>query len=257
MKIVLESICKEFFSRGLRVEALKNISLEVEDGEFLTVLGPSGSGKSTLLFIIGGIEKASLGKVSFHGERRSSGPMSAMVWQQYALFPWRTVKENIIFGNEVRGIPKHERNRLADQFIELIQLKGFENHYPHELSGGMQQRVALARSLCNDPEILLMDEPLAALDAQTRTLMQLELLKIWSQFQKTVVYVTHSIEEAVLLGDRVVILTSRPGQIKEIVKIDLERPRTLDMMRSQAFHKISDLAWGAIQDELLKANSKK
>ena len=253
----MKAIHKEFFSRGIRVEALRNISLEVGDGEFLTVLGPSGSGKSTLLFIIAGIEKATSGEVSFIGEKCSSGPMSAMVWQQYTLFPWRTVKENIIFGSEVRGVQKKERDRLAKEFIDLVQLRGFENHYPHELSGGMQQRVALARSVCNDPEILLMDEPLAALDAQTRALMQIELLKIWSQFKKTVVYVTHSIEEAVLLGDRIVILTSRPGQIKEIVNVDLERPRTLDMMRSQTFHKISDAAWGAIQDELFKAGIQK
>ncbi len=209
MKILLDSICKEYISRGITVEVLKDISLEIEDGEFLTILGPSGSGKSTLLFIIGGIVAASSGKVSFQGEKRSSGPMNAMVWQHYALFPWRTVKDNIIFGSEVRGIPKTERKRLADEFLELIHLKGFENHYPHELSGGMRQRVALARSLCNDPEILLMDEPLAALDAQTRLLMQIELLRIWSKFKKTVVYVTHNIEEAVLLGDRVVVLSAR------------------------------------------------
>jgi len=252
MEILIKNISKTFNQRGMEMCAIKDISFDIHDGEFFTLLGPSGCGKSTLLHIISGMEKPTSGLVEFNGVKKSSGPLNTMVWQGYALFPWRTVRENIVFGCEVRGISKKDRYKKVEDFIELVDLKGFENHYPHELSGGMKQRVALARSLCNDPEILLMDEPLAALDAQTRTLMQIELLRIWSQFKKTVVYVTHSIDEAVLLGDRIAIMTARPGTIKEIVSVDLPRPRTLETMTSTKFHQLADMAWNAIKYELNK-----
>lgn len=249
MKISAFNIGKRFDVRGREVVALREASLDVREGEFLTLLGPSGCGKSTLLQIIAGLESASSGTVSFSGTRTASGPITTMVWQRYALFPWRTVRQNVVFGCEVRGMGRAERLARAKQFIESVGLKGFEDAFPHELSGGMQQRVALARALCNDPEILLMDEPLAALDAQTRAVMQVELLRIWDQYKKTVVYVTHSIEEAVLLGDRIAVMSARPGRIKEIIDVTLPRPRTLDMITTPEFHALADRAWNSIKAE--------
>ncbi|MEW6642057.1 MAG: ABC transporter ATP-binding protein [Pseudomonadota bacterium] len=247
MRIHVTNVEKVYQARGRSVRALAPTNLEVGDNEFLTLLGPSGCGKSTLLQIIAGSDRATAGEVSFSGERRSTGPVTTMVWQKYALFPWRTVSRNLAFGCEVRGAPRRDVTERLRHFIDVVGLKGFENAYPHELSGGMQQRVALARALCNDPEVLLMDEPLAALDAQTRTLMQIELLRIWELYKKTVVYVTHSIDEAVLLGDRIAVMAARPGRIKEIIPVDLPRPRTLDMVTSRAFHEISDRAWNSIR----------
>lgn len=249
MRIGIRDLAKTYWARGRQVEALADVSLDVEDGEFLTILGPSGCGKSTLLLIIGGMEAPSSGQVEFEGARRNSAPLNTMVWQGYALFPWRTVLGNIIFGPEVRGVPRDERLDRARQLIEAVGLAGFEDAYPHELSGGMKQRVALARGLCNDPEILLMDEPLAALDAQTRALMQVELLRIWDRFRKTVVYVTHSIDEAVLLGDRVAIMTARPGRVKKTIRVKLPRPRSLEMLTHPDFHDATDQAWREIQAE--------
>src|SRR5262250_460142 len=206
------------------VVALGAISLDVVQGEFLVLVGPSGCGKSTLLQIIAGLEQPASGTLemthSADGQKQT-----CMVFQEYALFPWRTVLENIVFGPEVRGVPKTQREATAQKLIELVKLRGFENRYPHELSGGMRQRVALARALANDPAILLFDEPLAALDAQTRRVLQDELARIWAQTGKTFVYVTHSLEEDVLLGSRIVLMTARPGRIKRIVDVPLPRPR--------------------------------
>ncbi len=249
MRIFAKGISKTYAARGREVVALRETSLEVRDGEFLTLLGPSGCGKSTLLQIIGGLEAASAGAVAFEGKRVGEGPVTTMVWQRYALFPWRTVRDNVAFGCEVRGTPRAARRAQAQKFIDIVGLKGFETAYPHELSGGMQQRAALARAICNDPDILLMDEPLAALDAQTRAFMQIELLRIWDQLRKTVVYVTHSIEEAVLLGDRIAVMTARPGRIKEIIPVTLPRPRTLAMLTTREFHELSDRAWTSIKEE--------
>jgi len=249
LRISVKDVEKRFSVRGKEVIALQDSNLEVRDNEFLTLLGPSGCGKSTLLQIIASLEKATSGTVTFHGDRKATGPVTTMVWQKYALFPWRTVEANVGFGCEVRGVNRAERIRRTKHFISGVGLNGFEKSFPHELSGGMQQRVALARALCNDPEILLMDEPLAALDAQTRTLMQVELLKVWSEHKKTVVYVTHSIEEAVLLGDRIAVMSARPGRIKEIIDVTLPRPRTLDMLTSTEFHDLSDRAWTSIKEE--------
>lgn len=249
MEISVRGVDKRFAARGREVFALRDAGLEVRANEFLTLLGPSGCGKSTLLQIIAGLEESTAGQVEFRGERKASGPMTTMVWQKYALFPWRTVLGNVVFGSEVRGVKKRERLERGRNFITVVGLEGFEDAYPHELSGGMQQRAALARALCNDPEILLMDEPLAALDAQTRALMQVELLRIWDRYRKTVVYVTHSIDEAVLLGDRIAVMTARPGRIKEIIPVTLPRPRTLDMLTTREFHAIADHAWSSIKAE--------
>ena len=200
--------------------------LEIGDDEFLTILGPSGCGKTTLLNIIAGFDRATSGDVRLDGEAiLKPGPDRGVVFQEYALFPWLTVEQNIEFGLRERRIAKAQRRaRVRDQ-IASVGLSGFERRYPQELSGGMRQRVAIARALVNDPKILLLDEPFAALDAQTRTLMQQELLRVWSAARRTAIFITHNIEEAILLGDRVVVMTARPGRIKEIVAVDLRRPR--------------------------------
>ncbi|WP_456419479.1 ABC transporter ATP-binding protein [Methanocaldococcus infernus] len=225
-KLIIENVSKVFKLEDKEVKALDNINLEIKENEFFTVMGPSGCGKTTLLRIIAGLEKPSSGKVLLDGkEVKGPGADRGVVFQQYTLMPWRTVLKNVTFGLELKGLPKEEREKIAKKFIELVGLKGFENAYPHQLSGGMQQRVAIARTLANNPEIVLMDEPFAALDAQTRAILQNELLKIWEKDKKTVFFVTHSIDEAIYLSDRVAIMTARPGRIKEIVEIDLERPR--------------------------------
>lgn len=206
--------------------AIKDFSLDVREGEFLCLLGPSGCGKTTILRIIAGLETPTAGEILLKG-KRITGPGSdrGMVFQEFALFPWRTVRKNIEFGLELKGIPKEERRRISQKYIDLVGLTGFENSHPYELSGGMKQRVGIARALANDPAILLMDEPFGALDAQTRNFMQKELLRIWEETGKTVLFVTHSVDEAVFLADRIVVMTPRPSTIKEIFEITLERPR--------------------------------
>ena len=215
---------------GERVSALESITLDVAPGEFLILLGPSGCGKSTLLQIIAGLEAPSSGEIRFPPVTPGTAPngkLTSMVFQDYALFPWRTVLGNIVFGPEVRSVPRALREERARRLIDLVNLTGAEHRYPHELSGGMRQRVALARALANDPQIVLFDEPLAALDAQTRRVLQDELLRIWGETGKTFVYVTHSLQEAVLLGSRIVLMTAHPGRIKHVVDVPLARPRHL------------------------------
>ncbi len=235
-------------ARGTLV-ALEGVSLEVGAGEFCCIVGPSGCGKSTLLRVLAGLVPCSAGEVRIRTDRQDC-PLTAMVFQEYALLPWRTVLDNVAFGPENRGVPRPERYRLAREILRTVGLAGFEHAYPHQLSGGMKQRVGIARALANDPEVLLMDEPLAALDAQTRNLMQEELLRIWSQFGKTVVYVTHAIDEAVLLGDRVVVMTARPGRVKAVVPVDLERPRTLEQKGSARFAQLYNEVWQLLREEV-------
>jgi NitT/TauT family transport system ATP-binding protein len=196
------------------------------DGEFVCVLGPSGCGKTTLLRIIAGLEEPTGGAILLNN-KEITGPGSdrGMVFQEFGLFPWRTVRKNIEFGLEIRKVEKEERRKISDKYIDLVGLKGFENSHPYELSGGMKQRVGIARALANDPEILLMDEPFGALDAQTRNLMQKELLRIWSEMKKTVVFITHSVDEAVFVADRVVVMSARPGNIRYVFNVEWERPR--------------------------------
>jgi NitT/TauT family transport system ATP-binding protein len=221
--------------RREQVSALDGIDLEISGDEFLTILGPSGCGKTTLLNIIAGFERASGGDLRLDGETISrAGPDRGVVFQEYGLFPWLTVEQNIEFGLRERRVPKAERRARVRRQITLVGLAGFEQRYPQELSGGMRQRVSLARVLINDPKILLMDEPFAALDAQTRTMMQQELLRMWSAQQRTAIFITHNIEEAILLGDRVVVMTARPGRIKEIVTVDLLRPRDVTSLEFNA-----------------------
>ncbi len=208
------------------VHAVRDFNLAIAEGEFVVVVGPSGCGKTTLLRCIAGLVEPTRGNVHIRG-RPLEGPGAerGYVFQSFALFPWRTVRRNIEFGLELKGMPKEERRRISDEYIDLVGLQGFEDSHPRELSGGMQQRVGLARALVNDPEVLLMDEPFGSLDAQTRNIMQTEVLKIWNRTHKTIIFVTHSVDESIYLADRVVVLTARPASIKAIFPVDLPRPR--------------------------------
>ncbi|MDM9645519.1 ABC transporter ATP-binding protein [Rhizobium sp. S163] len=236
------------------VTVLNGVDLAIRKGEFITLVGPSGSGKSVLLDIIGGLTDASDGIVSIDGKRIvKPDPKTGYVFQQYALFPWRTALSNIEYALEVHGVAKRERTEKARYFLSLFGLSGFEDRYPNQLSGGMQQRVAIARALATDPEVLLMDEPFAALDAQTREILQTELLRIWEKINTTVVFVTHSIDEAIYLADRIVVMTARPGTVKEIIDIDLPRPRDGDIRASSEFNAHRGRVWEALRDEVNKA----
>jgi len=227
MALILDSISKSFvLDDGSVVEALSSITLGVADSEFVSVLGPSGCGKTTLLRIVAGLEAPTSGTIILDGEKiEGPSPRMAMIFQEYSLYPWMTVINNIEFGLEMRGMKREERREKAFKYLDIVGLGEFADRYPYELSGGMRQRVAVARALAVDPHILLMDEPFGALDAQTRNMLQRELLDIWEKTRKTILFVTHSVDEAVFLSDRIVILTSRPGRVKEIVPIDLPRPR--------------------------------
>jgi len=233
------------------VTALNDFNLEVAKGEFVSIVGPSGCGKSTFLNILLGLIKPDTGETQLNGEA-ITGPSQerAMVFQEFGLLPWRTVTANVELGLELKGIAAAQRAERASELIKLVGLSGFQNHYPHELSGGMKQRVGLARALATEPDVLLMDEPFAALDAQTRDLMQAELLQIWEQSKKTVLFVTHSIEEAAYLSDRVIVMTARPGRTKEILQIHLPRPRDYEMRLTPEFNDIKATIWNTLKAEL-------
>ncbi|TIN66902.1 MAG: ABC transporter ATP-binding protein [Mesorhizobium sp.] len=237
-----------------RVTVLDGVDLSIRKGEFITLVGPSGSGKSVLLDIIGGLTQATGGNVQLDGRRITRpDPKTGYVFQQYALFPWRTAIANIEYALEVRGVAKAERTATARHLLALFGLAGFEDRFPNQLSGGMQQRVAIARALASNPEVLLMDEPFAALDQQTRELLQGELLRIWGKINTTVIFVTHSIDEAIFLADRVVVMTARPGAVKEIIDIDLPRPRDGDIRASAEFNLYRARVWDVLRDEVNKA----
>jgi NitT/TauT family transport system ATP-binding protein len=261
-KISLRGVTKQFTVRPTKhqpqattLTALDKVSLDIKSGEFLSLVGPSGSGKSTLLDLLGGLSRPTIGEVLIDGTPVTGpGLDRAVVFQQYALFPWRTARANVEFGLEAQGVKRRLRQPKAREFLDLVGLSGFEERYPHELSGGMKQRVAIARSLAYDPDILLMDEPFAALDAQTRELLQDELLRIWQATGKTIVFITHGIEEAVYLGQRVAVLTSRPGRLKHVVEIDLgDRSSSDDLRSDPAFVRYRHQIWSLLQDEVRKA----
>jgi NitT/TauT family transport system ATP-binding protein len=233
------------------VTALTNFSLDIAEGEFVSIVGPSGCGKSTFLNIILGLIEPVSGVIQLNGTRISGpGQERAMVFQEFGLLPWRSVTANVELGLELKGVASAKRAARAKELINLVGLKGFETHYPHELSGGMKQRVGLARALATEPEVLLMDEPFAALDAQTRDLMQTELLQIWERSKKTVLFVTHSIEEAAYLSDRVIVMTARPGRTKDVIQIDLPRPRDYEMRLTPKFNEIKLRIWEVLREEL-------
>ena len=235
------------------LEVLRGVSLEIEEGEFACILGPSGCGKTTFLNIVAGLACTSSGIIQIDGAPiKGPGPDRAMVFQQPSLLPWRTVLGNVLYGMELSGRyrrKRDERNERARMYIELVGLTGFENSYPAQLSGGMQQRVNLARALATDPAMLLMDEPFGALDALTRESMQFELLRIWQEARKTVLFITHDIGEAIYLADRVFVFSKRPGSVKETVPVELARPRSLEMKRTPEFTGYEDHLWRLIQDE--------
>ncbi|WP_445474117.1 ABC transporter ATP-binding protein [Methanococcoides methylutens] len=206
--------------------ALDNVNLEIKDKEFVCFIGPSGCGKTTLLRIIAGLELPDSGEISLDGENITlPDSKRGMVFQEYSLFPWRTVIQNITFGPQMQGLSKSESLEVAEKYLKLVGLEQFRNSYPYELSGGMRQRVAIARALANEPKVLLMDEPFGALDAQTRNTLQNELLQVWEKNQITIVFVTHSVDEAVFLADKIVVMTARPGKIKKVIDVELPRPR--------------------------------
>jgi NitT/TauT family transport system ATP-binding protein len=254
-KIRFENVGKVFQARGTTVTALSDITLDVHAGEFLVLVGPSGCGKSTLLDLLGGLAAPTSGQILLDG-RPVTGPGldRGVVFQQYALLPWRTAQGNVEFGLEAKGAPRRERAARAREHLELVGLGDFRDRYPHELSGGMKQRVAIARSLAFDPDVLLMDEPFAALDAQTRDGLQDELLRIWEKTGKTIVFITHGIEEAVYLGQRVAVMTARPGRIKEVVDVPITaRSATEDLRSDPQFTRYRHQIWTLLRDEVNRA----
>ena len=251
----IDAVSRIFPSRqgGEPTRALEPTNLDVGNNDFVTILGPSGCGKSTLLRIVAGLDRPTSGRVVLDGkEATGPGADRGVVFQSYTLFPWLTVRENIAFGLRERGVPEAERNRIADGFIQRVGLSGFENHWPKQLSGGMQQRTAIARALANDPKILLLDEPFGALDNQTRALMQEMLLGIWERDQKTVLFVTHDIEEAIFLGSRVIVMSARPGRIKAEIAIDLPHSRSYRIKTTPEFVALKERLVEEIRAEALK-----
>ncbi|GAA3140568.1 ABC transporter ATP-binding protein [Planomonospora alba] len=254
MKIRFEGVGKTFAVRGGRTfTALDGVDLDVREGEFLTLVGPSGCGKSTLLDLLAGLTEPTAGRILLDGAPVDGpGLDRGVVFQQYALLPWRTALGNIEFGLEAKAVPRRERAERARHHLDLVGLSGFGDRYPHELSGGMRQRVAIARSLAFDPEVLLMDEPFAALDAQTRESLQEELLRIWEKTGKTIVFITHGIDEAVYLGQRVAVMTSRPGRIKQVVGVSFDS-REGDLRADPAFGEYRHTIWSLLRAETAPA----
>jgi NitT/TauT family transport system ATP-binding protein len=256
-KLEVKDLSKYFYGRAGDIrKVLDSITVSIADGEFVCLVGASGCGKTTFIRCIAGLLPAEEGEVRIDGKVVTRpGPDRGFVFQSDALLPWRTVMHNVLFGLEVRGRSFAETRPTAETLIKLVGLSGFENHYPSELSGGMRQRVNLARALAIDPEVLLMDEPFASLDAQTREIMQRELLKIWNQRKKTVLFITHQIDEAIYLADRVLVFSYRPGRLTADIRIPFARPRDLTLKRSPDFLKYVDDVWKLIEDEVVSAMS--
>ncbi|MDR7607405.1 MAG: ABC transporter ATP-binding protein [Armatimonadota bacterium] len=249
MQVRFESVHKTYRRRdGTEVPALAGVDLAVASSEFVSLVGPSGCGKSTLLLIAAGLLPPTSGRVVFEGDA-GGRPRTAVVFQEFALFPWRTVLDNVAFGLEVRGVGRAERLERAAALVRQVGLSGFESRYPHELSGGMRQRVGIARALCVDPAVLLMDEPLSALDAQTRQLLQEDILRLWETTRKTVLYVTHNIQEAVFLSDRVVVMSRRPGRVREVLSVPFPRPRTEALLADPEFGRFCHRIWSSLKEE--------
>jgi NitT/TauT family transport system ATP-binding protein len=259
MEIEVDHLTKIWRDSRADITALDGITHRFRSARFASILGPSGCGKSTLIQIIGGLEPASSGSVRVIDPNNPTaaparlGAHSVMVWQTLNLFPWRTVIDNVAFGLEMQGVPKRERRERAAHWIASVGLRRFAEHYPRQLSGGMRQRVALARALIMERPIMLMDEPFAALDAQTKIVMQEELARIFESTQKTILFVTHAIDEAILLGDEVIVMTARPGRIKEVIAVDLPRPRSQDLVNTIEFGRLYDRALHLIREEVINA----
>jgi NitT/TauT family transport system ATP-binding protein len=256
-KITIRGLGHEYvnpFTRA-RVVALDGVDLEVEEGEFLTVVGPSGCGKTTLLNILAGLLPKTRGTVLLDGQEvKGPGPDRGVVFQEFAIMPWRTVEKNIAHGLEIQSVPKEERSAIVRRFVELVGLQGFEQKYPHELSGGMKQRVAVARTLAANPKVMLMDEPFASVDSQTRITLQEELNTIAQSTRKTILFVTHNVEEAVFLGDRCCVLSGRPGRVKSLVPVPIprERRRWSLLMSDATFESAKEKVFGLVREEVSK-----
>jgi NitT/TauT family transport system ATP-binding protein len=252
-KIVVERLSKSFEARGCQIEALRDVDLVIPDGQFCCVVGPSGCGKTTLLRILAGLEQHTDGRLEMtHAD--PSRPLASMVFQEQSIFPWMTVQDNVAYGPRMRGIPDRQSREQVDYYIEKVGLTQFRRAYPHQLSGGMKQRVSVARAFANAPEILLMDEPFAALDEQNKSLLQEELLRIWEESRNTVVFITHSIDEALFLGDRVLVMTARPGRLKADIVVPFERPRrAYELRATPAFGELSFAVWSQLRDEVMRA----
>src|SRR5215207_1115507 len=252
MKVVVNGVTKEFVTAQGTTRAIGGVNLEVRDNEFFGIIGPTGCGKTTLLHIIAGLEKPSTGSVQFVGTQRGKSPVS-MVFQESALMPWRNVEENVPLGAEFRHEEQPVLKRVSRFFLEVVKLLDFAGARPHELSGGMKQKVAIARALANDPEVILMDEPFASLDAQTRLLMREELLRIWERDKKTVILVTHNLDEAVMLCDRIAVMSSAPALIKSIVTVDVPRPRNFRSMKDPDFARCTEKIWELLRYDVDQA----
>ncbi len=254
VKLHIQQVSKTYRADGHETRAIDEVSLAIRNKEFATILGPSGCGKSTLLRIVAGLVRPSHGTIRLDGQTiERPGRDRGMVFQSYTLFPWLTVQQNIQFGLELSDVPRAEQERIALEFVEKVGLKGFEQAYPKRLSGGMKQRVAIARALANNPAILLLDEPFGALDAQTRSLMQELLTQVWEELHKTILFVTHDVEEAIFLSDRVFVMTARPGRIKAEIAIPLPRPRNYELKTTETFLRMKNQALALIREEAIKA----
>jgi NitT/TauT family transport system ATP-binding protein len=252
-KITARNVSKIYPSVDGSMLALDDFSLDVADGEFLAIVGPSGCGKSTFLRMLAGLEEISSGTIKIRRGDVPGKPLNSVVFQEYAIFPWKTLIDNVAFGLEMRGIGRKERLETARYWLDRVGLSKFAGYYPHQISGGMKQRVSIIRALANDPEVLLMDEPLGALDAQTRVVLQEELLRIWEETRKTVVYITHSLDEAVLLGDCVILMSAQPGRRLATFDIDLPRPRSIDAMNMPRFAEYRAAIWDRLSREVSRA----
>ena len=253
IKVSIQGVEKKYNTRKGEVVALNGVNFDIKENEFICVIGPSGCGKSTLLNIIAGLLEPTAGQILVDGKPiQGTGTDRGVVFQQYALFPWLTVKKNVEFGLKLKGLSKEECESIAMKYLKMVELEKFADSYPKELSGGMKQRVAIARAYAMNPEVLLMDEPFGALDAQTRTQLQTELLKAWQEEHKTCFFVTHDIEEAIVLATRVVIMSARPGRMKEFVDIDIPYPRDQETKMSERFIELKNHIWGQVYQEYLE-----
>ncbi len=252
VKVKIDNVVKKYSGRNGEMVALKGVSLDIHENEFVCVVGPSGCGKSTLLNIIAGLHEPTSGQVLVDGQAVSGpGPDRGVVFQQYALFPWLTVQKNVEFGLKLQGMAQDKAEQEAKKYIKMVDLEQFAQSYPKELSGGMKQRVAIARAYAINPKVLLMDEPFGALDAQTRTQLQTELLNTWEKEQKTCFFITHDVEEAIILAQRVIIMSARPGRIKEVVEISIPYPRTQETKMTKEFLDLKNHIWSQVYQEYL------
>jgi NitT/TauT family transport system ATP-binding protein len=250
IKINIKNLAKQFTVKNKDITAFEDISLSIGEGEFWCFVGPSGCGKTTLLRVLAGLEEPSSGILEIVHSNVNK-PLNSMIFQEHALFPWMTVKDNIAYGLKNRNVPQKKRDEIVKEFIDKTGLRGFGNAFPHQLSGGMKQRVSIARAFANDPEILFMDEPFASLDEQNRIILQQELIQIWESNRKTVVFITHSIDEAIFLSDKIMLMTSHPGKIKSIYPVDITRPRNMtEIRKSPYFNELFIKIWSELKDEV-------